>query len=255
MRQFIAMTKKEFFESTATFRLYILLAAFLIFGMMSPLIAHLMPTILESAMADTGITMTLPEPSAMDAWTQFFSNIGQLGMLALVIVFCGIMSNELSRGTLTNLLTKGLKRRTVILAKFLSASLLWTVSYALSLAVCIGYTAYFWEIGAMPHATLAFAGLWLFGILMLALLLFGGTLFGNLYGSLFSCLGAVIVLNLIGIVPSVARYNPVSLAGSTLSLLSGESRPSEFIPAFLICIGLIVVLVAGAVFVFNRKKV
>jgi ABC-2 type transport system permease protein len=176
MNQFIAFTKKEFYESVATFRLYILFAVFLVLGMLSPLMAKLTPEILEM-LGDmgTGIAIQMPEPTMMDAWGQFFKKLSQIGMLALVIVFGGLMSNELSKGSLTNLLTKGLNRHTVIFSKFFSASVLWICSYLLCFGVCYAYTAYFWEIGTMGHALLAFAAPWLFGEFMLALLIFSGS--------------------------------------------------------------------------------
>ena len=254
-KQFLAFTKKEFFESLATFRLYILLAVFLILGMMSPLIAKLMPEILNLAGGMTpGFNIQMPEPVMMDAWLQFFKNTGQMGMLALVIIFGGLMSGELSKGTLINLLTKGLRRRTVIISKFVAATLLWTLAYLVCLGVCYAYTAYFWEIGSMPHALLAFFSLWLFGELLLSLLLFGGTLFGSIYGSLLSCLGIVIALNLVAIVPSAAKYNPMTLSGGTLALLSGAAQPEDFIPAVIVCLVMTLALVLASVLVFDRKR-
>lgn len=254
MKQFIAFSKKEFYESTATFRLYILLVVFLIFGIMSPLLAKLTPEIIKS-LGDTGVVIQIPEPTAFDAWAQFFKNIGQIGILVLVILFCGIMSNEFSKGTLINLLTKGLKRHTVILSKFLSSSVLWTLAYLISLGVCFAYTAYFWEISKLNNALLAFAAPWLFGELILALLIFGGTLFGNIYGSLLSCLGVVVVLNIVSILPKTAKFNPVTLSGGTLPLLSGVGDPADFIPAVIVCTVLIVILIVGAVAIFDKKKV
>ena len=256
MKQFTAITKKEFFESIATFRLYILAAVFLMFGIMSPLIAKLTPDIIRSLM-DTGelegVFMSVPEPTAMDSWGQFFKNVGQMGILTLVITFSGIMANEISRGTLVNLITKGLKRHTVILSKFLSASIMWAVSYALCLGVCYLYTMYFWDTAALNHTFLAFASPWVFGELMLSLLVFGGTLFGNIYGSLLSCLGAVVAINVISIFPDTARYNPVSLSSGTLSLLAGLSEPSDFIPAFIICLTAVIILLTVTMGVFKRK--
>ena len=225
-KQFLAFTKKEFFESLATFRLYILLAVFLILGMMSPLIAKLMPEILNLAGGMTpGFNIQMPEPVMMDAWLQFFKNTGQMGMLALVII-----------------------------SKFVAATLLWTLAYLVCLGVCYAYTAYFWEIGSMPHALLAFFSLWLFGELLLSLLLFGGTLFGSIYGSLLSCLGIVIALNLVAIVPSAAKYNPMTLSGGTLALLSGAAQPEDFIPAVIVCLVMTLALVLASVLIFDRKK-
>jgi len=254
MRQFIAFTKKELYESMATYRLYVLLAVFVIFGVMSPLIAKLTPDIIAS-MGDLGIEITLPEPTAMDSWEQFFKNVGQMGMLTLIITFCGIMANEFSRGTLINLLTKGMKRHTVILSKFLSASVMWAAGYMLCLAICYAYTAYFWPGGELSNVFLAFLSLWLFGEFLITLLIFGGVLFGNFYGSLLICGGVIVVLNLLNIIPKVQKYNPVILSGDTLNLLNERRGAADFIPAALVCAAAAVLLIIAAIAVFNKKRV
>ncbi|MCL2538842.1 MAG: ABC transporter permease [Oscillospiraceae bacterium] len=254
MKQFSTLVKKEFSESAKTFRLYTMLAAFFVFGVISPLFAKLMPDIFNS-LEDTGFIITIPEPTALDSWGQFFNNVSQMGMLVLIIVFCGIMANELSRGTLINLLTKGLRRHTVILAKFLTSSVLWAACYTLCLGVCYLYTAYFWETGEMPHAFLVFIAPWLFGELLIALMIFGGAVFGNIYGSLLCCLGAVIAMNLISIAPKAARYNPLTLSAGTLELLAGTKETSDFFIAISVCCVLTAALTAGTVIVFNKKSV
>lgn len=255
MKSFAAFTKKEFTESLRTYRFVILAAVFVLLGVMSPLFAKIIPELLSGVDLGGGIVMTAPEPTAMDSWSQFFGNVGQMGMLALIITFSGIMANELSRGTLINLLTKGMKRYIVILSKFFSASLLWTLNYLLCLAVCFAYTTYYWPDGILSNAALAFSSLWLFGEFLIVLLIFGGTLFGNFYGSLLTCFGVIITLNLLNILPKVPKYNPISLAGGTLNLLNSQREAADFIPAVIICIGLTVSLLAMAVIVFNKKRI
>ena len=256
MRQFIAFTKKELRESASTFRAYILLIVFALLGMMSPLFAKLTPEILNS-LGDMGqgVIIRLPDPTALDAWAQFFKNVSQMGMLVLVIIFGGIMSNEFSRGTLVNLLTKGLSRKTVILSKFLTAGLLWAVAYLLCLVVCYAYTTYFFEPIAISHALPVFISPWLFGELLIALLIIGGTLFGNIYGSLLTCFAAVVALNVVSITPRASKYNPVSLAGGTLSILYGTGSPSDFIPAMIICAAATVGLIAVSILIFDKKTI
>ena len=255
MKAFIAFTKKEFTESLRTYRLVILAAVFLLLGLMSPFIAKIMPELFSGVDLGGGVTITAPAPTAMDSWTQFFSNVGQMGMLALIITFCGTMANELSRGTLINLLTKGMKRHTVIVSKFLSASVLWTASYLLCLVVCYAYTEYFWPGGILSNAFLAFLSLWLFGEFLIALLVFSGVLFGNLYGSLLSCLGVILALSLLNIIPSVQKYNPIELAGDTLNLLNANKEVADFIPAIIICIIMTALLLVFSVLAFNKKRI
>ena len=241
-------------ESIRTYRLVILASVLLFFAILSPLTAKLLPDILGSIDLGDGMVITLPEPSALDSWAQFFSNIGQMGMLALIITYSGIIANEISRGTLVNLLTKGMPRHTVIVSKFFTASVIWTVSYVLCLAVCFAYTVYYWPADSISNAFFAFFSLWLFGELLIAMLVFGGILFGTFYGSLLSCFGVIITMSLLNIAPVIRRFNPISLAGETLGLLNDQSVVADFTPAAILCASVIVLLIVGSIVVFNKKK-
>ena len=159
MKAYFAFCKKEWMESLRTYKFAIMLAVFVLLGIMSPMFAKMLPELLKGIDLGNGINFQLPEPSALDSWAQFFKNIGQLGVLTLVIVFSGITANEFSKGTLINILTKGMKRHTVIFSKFTVASFIWSVSYLLCLGITYAYTAYYWETGDLPHAFLAFAAL------------------------------------------------------------------------------------------------
>ena len=253
MTAYLSFCRKEFLENLRTYRLLIMLAVFAAFGLMSPLFAKMLPDLL-SGMDMNGVVIEMPESTAFDSWTQFFKNNGQMGMLVLIIVFCGITANEFTKGTLIPIVTKGMRRSTVILAKLTVSVLLWIVSYAVSLAVTWAYTIYFWGNTPLPNAFLAFVSLWLFGVLMIVLLVLGGICLGNIYGALLFSGGAVILMALVSIAPPAAKYNPISLAGGVVNLLNGAQPASDFIPALLICIGLILVGLIASLLIFNRKQ-
>ena len=254
MKAYLAFCKKELRESWRTYRLVIMLAVFVLFGILSPATAKLLPKLLDGADMGGGVIIHMPTPTALDAWTQFFKNVGQMGMLVVVIVFCGIIATELSRGTLINILTKGMRRSTVILAKFTVAAAIWAASYLVCLGVTYAYTAYYWPGKALPHAVLAFVAPWVFGLLLIALLIFGGVCFKSLYGSLLTAGGVIVAMNLAGLIPQSAKYNPVTLAGGTLGLLTKAKAPSDFLPALAICLALTAALVAASILTFNRTQ-
>ena len=167
MRGFIAFTKKEFLESLRTYRCLILISVFFLFGMMSPLLAKLMPEILAGVEMQ-GMSIMLPEPTAMDAYSQFFKNMTQMGILVLLLVFGGMLSGERSRGTLVPILAKGLQRHTVLLSKFISAVMLWTMAYITAAVVNYGYTRYLFRATVVNSLAFSLFCLWLFGCLILA---------------------------------------------------------------------------------------
>jgi ABC-2 type transport system permease protein len=221
---------------------------------MNPVIAKITPQLLKSFMPK-GMNITITEPTAADSWAQFYKNIPQMGLIVLVIVFSGIMSHEFSRGTLVNMLTKGLSRSTVILSKLTMAASVWTISYAICFGVTYGYTLYFWGSDNVRNVFFSAFCLWLFGILLLATIILGGVLFRNSYGSLLFTGGLIVVLLLINIVPELKKYNPVKLASGNMDLINGSKTISDFIAPAAVCSFLIVVFIEAAIKLFNKKQI
>jgi ABC-2 type transport system permease protein len=241
-------------ENMRTYKLFIMGIVFLLFGIMNPVTAKIMPDLLKSLLPE-GMSINIGEPTALDSWAQFFKNVPQMGLIVLVIVFSGIMANEISRGTLINMLTKGLSRSVVILSKFTTAATIWTLSYALCFAVTYFYTAYFWSMNGVSNIFFSVFCLWLFGILLLAIIIFGGVLFKSNYASLLFTAGIVVVLMLINIAPVIKKYNPITLSSDNLALLTGNMTPSDFTAGIIITCAATVTLLVSAILIFNKKQV
>lgn len=253
MRAYIAFVQKELMENIRTYKLLIMLSVFLIFGMLGPLTAKLMPKLLETLIIE-GMQITIPEPTALDSWAQFFKNVSQMGMLVVAILFSGMMANEFSHGTLINVLTKGLARSTVILSKFTVSVLIWTVSYGLCFVVSLVYTAYFWGDDGIEHLFLAVTGLWIFGVLLLAVMLLGGVIFKNSSGTLLFTGGFIVALFMLDIVPQIRKYNPLALAAKNMSLLSGKIMPEDLTVAFAVSLAIVLFSIVCAIGIFNKKQ-
>jgi ABC-2 type transport system permease protein len=251
MKAFLAFTKKEITEYLRTYKLMILVLVFLLFGMMNPVLAKFTPEIIKAA----GLDLQLPPPTAFDSWAQFFKNVGQMGLVIIVVVFSGIMANEFSKGTLINILTKGLKRSTVIWSKYTVASVIWTLVYLFCFGVTYVYTAYFWDMGGLYNVFWSFFSLWLYGEFLIALLILGGVLFKSGMGSLLLVGGLTVVMTILSIFPQFHDYNPMTLSSDNMSLLMGLKDISSFIPAFLICAGLTCGVMIASLILFDHKQV
>lgn len=254
MKAFCAFFKKEWVEYLRTYKLIILGAVFLLFGIMNPLTAKFLPELLNTMMPE-GMSITLAPPAAVDSYLQFFKNVPQIGLIVLVIVFSGMLSGEIQKGTLVQLLTKGLSRSTVLLAKFTCAVLLWSASYLLCFGVTYGYTVYLFPGSSVQNLPLAVFCLWLFGVLLLGATLFGGVLFKSSYGCLLFTAGFAGVLFLLNILPEVQKYNPAALTSNNALLLTGVSSAADFTIPAVLCIGIIFLFVAGSVLLFKKKQV
>ena len=251
MTGFIAFTKKEFCESVRTYKFFVICIVFLILGMMNPLTAKLTPELLSSLLPE-GMIMNVPEPTAMDSWMQFFKNL-PIGLVAAVILFSGMLTSEISRGTLINVLTKGLSRSSIILSKFFTSALIFTIAYLLCFGVSYGYTAYFWSNNT-SHLIFSISCLWIFGILLMASLSLGGVLFESSYGPLLFTGGITICFFLLSFLPKLQKCVPIKLASDNMSLLSGEAAVSDFTWSIVVSCILILLFVAAAVAIFNKKQ-
>ncbi len=253
MRGFVVFTKKELVEGLRTYRFLILIAVFFLFGMMSPLLAKLMPDIF-AGMELQGVQIILPEPTVLDAYGQFFKNLTQMGILVLLLVFGGMLSNELAKGTLVNVLAKGLPRNTVILSKFMAAVLLWTLAYGMAAVVNYGYTEYLFSDTSVSNLGFSIFCLWLFGCFILALILLSSTIAPGNFGGLILSASSIVIMLLINIFPNLTNYNPITLASKNVALLSGEAVVEDLMLTVLITCVLLVSSILLSIIIFNRKK-
>ncbi len=253
MREYIAFVKKEILEQLRTYKMLILISVFFLLGMMSPLIAKIMPDIL-SGMKIEGMTIQIPDPTKIDAYSQFFKNFNQMGLLVLLLVFGGILSNELIKGTLVNVLAKGLSRATVILSKFTSAVILWTVGYVIAVLTTYGYTYYLFGNATEPNLIFSLFCLWMFGCFLISIILLSGTLTSGTFGGLIVTAVILVILLMISIVPNAWKYNPMTLASKNLDLLKETVKVSEFYPVLIITAVLTIASLYIAISLFRRKK-
>ncbi len=252
MRAYTAFVKKEFREMARTYKLLIMGVVFFIIGVLSPVTAKFLPDLIKSLVQD-GIQITITEPVAMDSWMQFYKNVPQMGLVVFVIVFSGIISNEVSKGTLVNVLTKGLSRKNVILAKFTSVGLIWTFSYFFCFVISYLYTRFFWE-ETVPSLFFSAVCLWFFGLMLAAIVILGGVLFKSSYGALLVTAIVIGALFMLNIIPQLQEYNPIMLSSDNVSLLRKERDVTDFILPLIVNGVLMVAALTTSVVVFNKKK-
>jgi ABC-2 type transport system permease protein len=132
------LIKKEIFEIFKTSKIYVLPIIFLFFGITSPLMTQLLPDILKNLPG--GIKISLPEQTWADSFMQFFKNLNQIGIISIILVFMGTVSDEKSRGTAIMVLTKPVSRVSFVISKFFTNSLLAVFAIFLGYITCLFYT-------------------------------------------------------------------------------------------------------------------
>lgn len=251
MRGYIAFMKKEFVENMKNYRFLILFALFLIFGIMSAFLAKFTPEILSALAEDMEMNT---EPAALDAWKQFYKNISSVGFSAFIILYGSCLSNEYSKGTLILMVTKGLSRKAIILAKYTVAAVLMTISYWISYMAAYGCTAFLWNDTTLSNIALAAFALWIEGFLYLSILMIGCVIFKQTFTSILFTGGIVALILLLGMFELTAKFNPFFLTSKNVDLISGAAVPAEFIVPSLISVTISISGLLIAIRIFNKKQ-
>lgn len=254
MTQYRTMLGKEFMDSKRSGRLLILGIIFLVFGIMNPAIAKLTPKLFEflsDEIEAQGFNITVKDATATDSWLQFLKNYSTL-LLIFLIVESNRFIKEYRTGTLTLLLTKGLRRASVVASKATYIIAAWTVGYGIYFGVTYVYTAYYWDMSTIPDiAKIAFV-LWLFGIFMISVLIFLSCLCRELVQVLLGTGGVCLALSFFGFLPKISDFLPTMLSANASKLLAGEPV-ANLTGCILITAVLSVLLLLASFPVFRRK--
>lgn len=256
MKTFFAFFKKEYMEIIRSGRFTILLLIFVLFGIMNPAMAKITPWLMEtmaSSLENTGLIVSEIKVDALTSWTQYYKNI-EMALIIFVLLLSNTFTREYQSGTLILVLTKGLSRYKVVLAKTAMMLLMWTFCYWVCFGITYGYNAYFWDNSIASHLFYAAFCYWLFGIWVLTLVVLFSSIINSNTSVLGGVGGTVIVLNLINMYSDVKKYLPIKLMGG-FSLLTDEANMKDFNVAVFITIILSIIFVGCSIIIFNRKMI
>ena len=254
MKSFVAFFKKELLQSARGGKLWILIGIFLLFGIMNPAIAKLTPWLMEMMAEEltlSGMSVTAVSADAPASWAQFFKNI-PMALIAFVFIYSNIFTKEYSSGTLILVLTKGLSRYKVVIAKSVLMLLLWSMGYWLSFGVTYVCNDVLWDNSIAANLMPAVVHQWLFGVFVIALIVLFSAISSNYIGVLMGTGGCVFALYLAGLVPKIAKYLPTSLMSSAAYV--GVASAEKYTAAAVITAVCSVAFIAVSVPIFNKKQ-
>ena len=246
--------RKELLELRRTYRGFIILVLFVFFGLTSPLVAKILPDLMEALVED--MIIQLPEPTWLDAFMQYFKNLIQLGLLALILTTMGTVAEEKAKNTALLVLARPVSRHTFVWAKFLAVTVVLAAATLISYAACYYYSWVLFRpfpIALTLQATLLFFAYALF-ITALTVCASSWAQSGATAGGL-----AVAGFFLASTLPSLhrvfARYSPGALSNMINQLLTERIPFSETMVALGVTVVSTLVLVLLGSWLFSRQEV
>jgi ABC-2 type transport system permease protein len=251
---FITQMRKEIVEQWRTRRFLIVAAILVLFGLASPLLAKVTPDLLRSIPdLPPGLADVIPEPSLVDAITQYIKNMSQFGILLAVLMSMGAITQEKERGTAVMVLTHPVSRLSFLLAKFIALAFMFTTCLLLAALGCWYYTLLLFE--ALPWGPfLAMNSLMLIVFLAyVAVTLFFSTLARTQGAAAGLAFAGLIFLAGVGSLPRIGEYFPGQLFNWGGAILLGEAMSAW--PAFWISMALVAVSLSAAWLVLRRQEI
>jgi ABC-2 type transport system permease protein len=249
---FLAAFRKETLEQWRTHRFLVVAAVLTVFGLLSPVVAKLMPEIFKMLPGAEPFVALMPQPTVKDAVDQYLKNISQFALIIGILMAMGSVTQEKDKGTAAVMLVKPLSRWTFLLAKLTALLAVFAGSFLLAGLGAYCYTMFLF--GPMPLLPwFMLNGLLLvYTLVFVALTLFFSTIGRSqaLAGGL--SLAALAVLGVLGSFPGVGKFVPGQLANWGASLMA-QTEQSAW-PALSVSLGLILTSLVGAWLVLRRQE-
>lgn len=250
MKQFTVLLKKDFMELWRTKKLLAICIIFVVFGLVSPIMANLMPLLLSNV---DGLEIIVSEPTVIDSYNVFANNIGEMFAWIMVGVIGGQIVSERIKGQYTTLRNNGVSSWQFICSKITSQIIMITVCYLLSILVFSLYNLVLFDEFLIQYSFVFFFGLYLYLIFLISLMALYGTLLKNSVTVIISAIVTSLLLNLFNFF-TFGRYLPSGLNGLSMQILNDKNVMSDLYIGVVISFSISLSLIFLSVYLCSNKE-
>lgn len=250
---FLVALRKELLEQWRSYRMLIVAAVLLIFGLLSPLTAKFTPDLMELLPMGEEIAKLIPPPTAADAVAQYQKNSSQFGVVLALLMTMGTVAQEKDKGTAALILAKPMPRSVFLWAKFAALGLTFVLGIAIAGAACYYYTLILFEALDLVPWLLLNGLLLIFILVYIAVTLLCSTLARSQVMAGGLAFVFVIMLGSINAVPQIGEALPGELLAWGGRLVAGGDEPSWL--SLGTSLGIIIAALMGAWVSFERQEI
>ncbi len=210
---------KEWKSQLRTYRLLIVTALFLVFGLGTPVLLKYIGALVPAE----NLSQLLPEFTAMDSGLEWIDTIGQIGLVAAILLAMGAVAREREQGTATMTLSKPVSFAAFLVSKFAALSLVFAIGIAVGGLGCYFYT---WILfGKLSGAGFLTANLvaWFYLVLCIAVTLMYSSFFKSQLAAGGLALVTLIVLTAAAGLPALKEHSPGALISWSKALVPATS--------------------------------
>jgi len=243
--------KLEWLRMTRTKRWVAIFAVFVFFGIIGPLSARYVGEIVEQF--GGGVEVSFPEPTPADGIMQYSGNAAQLGLLVLVMIAASALTIESRYEMAVFLRTRVTSPYRLLLPRYV-------VVAATGVAAFIVGSLFAWYetavlIGAPDAAGMATGMLFgsIYLLFVVAVVALTGSLFKNVLPTVIVTLAILLIMPLIGLIPSIGDWLPSRLVGALDGLVRGAAT-TDFLKALFVTVVGTLALLYGTIRTLERRE-
>lgn len=250
----LANLSKEFLYLWRTWRIVIISAVFLVFGILSPLLTKFTPQLLSAVEGAEMFADLIPEMTLVDSFNSHIETMTQFGFIVVILVGMGAVAGEKERGSAGLVLSKPLSRAIFITSKFISQAVLYLLAVLIAFAAGYYYTRILFgdfQVGVF----LSINALLLLWVLVFASVTLLGSTLGNSTGAAAGfALGGSLLLILMGSLPNIGALLPNGLLGWASQIASDSTEIASSWGSVALSLVIILVCLVSALGVFERQE-
>lgn len=248
----IDFLKKELLEFIRTPKLIILGSLFVFFSIIGPLTAKYLNELIAAFATD--IDVLFPDPTYVQSWEQFYSNMTSIVLIVLIIMVAGIVSGEKAKGSIDLVLTKRLTRRGFILAKCIASFMLFTLLYGVALLIHIYYTHVLFDRVFYENVWLSILSIYMLGIFFISFSILMSILIKSTTHAALLAFFAYAVFNILTLLSDLNTYNPMGALPIALDHLAGKEVSGSLSVNLLVLLAATIVVVRIGLYAFDHQE-
>lgn len=247
----MTMWRMEVLRLLRTGRVWIVVGVYALFGVLGPLSARYLPELIERF--GGGVEVQVPDPTPLDGMGQFFSNAGQLGLLAVLTVAAGALAFDARPEWAAFLRTRVRSMWRLVLPRVAGSTAAGVVGLAVGTAIAAVLT---WAlIGGLPVGDLVLGGLFgaLYMVFAVTVVAVAASISRQAVTTVLLSVGLLVMLPVLQAVPAIEPWLPSKLLGATTALLA-DVPVSEVLKSAAVTLVVVPALLALAVRRFDARE-
>ncbi|WP_163102713.1 ABC-2 transporter permease [Peribacillus alkalitolerans] len=255
MKQLFTLVQKEWLEMVRNYRIIWVPITFILIGLTDPITTYFLPDILKSAGGlPEGAVVSIPTPAAPEVFFMSLNQYNLLGILVIVLLNMGSVSNERKSGVISMILVKPVSYVNFISSKWIASIILIIPSIILGSLSSWYYTSILF--GKIPFEefinSVLIYSVWI--LFVISILLFLNSFLSSSMMIGFISVVIIMIINLIGgLLSKRMAWSPGQLSSYVGEYLVSGQFSEYLIGSLALTLLLTFICFLASVFLFRRS--